>query len=527
MKFSPNNLNFSKAEIVRLYLWPAALAMTVSLAGFALWEPISPFNQTRLLQLALLFWVSSLLVFNRVVSGRVIQSISTTRIQTLLWVAAFWILGLIAALNAQWPSFALQDWAHYLLLVLSVLAVANLASQHLQRSVKILMAGIVFGISLALTRFVTQVILTLSLNVVTPLAQWWSPYANPRFIAQALIWIIPLLTVLPTSWPAFRKRSHIATHALCSGVWMLLFWTGSRAELASLVLSMGLVAVLMWRQAFSFLSRMTLHALTGCALWLLTRMALSVGVAGGGVLSLARSGVSGRDWLMELSLHLMAQHPWLGVGPAHFSAYNFNSSFPSAHPHNLILQIAAEWGLPAAVLVIYLLWKFVRYQYHYTQQPLARFDSTINLRYALRIPLLLTLFAVIFTSMLDGIHVMPLSLLVGVPVLGLMIAINTPTQNQNLPPHRAYAEPSIATLVMFCWGILLLSIFQQRDCLTYPIQAEHLINARVIEDHPRFWLQGRMPIGTGCLEISRYRNGVDTLLNRSVDASSSAEQYWR
>lgn len=509
--------------LATLLISPIGLLMAIGLSGFKLDDAVNEFDQARLLELLLLAWLSAIAFWLTANNQFKIPTCSYASLSLFV----FLILGLTSSAFAKYPLEALQDWAHYALLILLIVVLANLASQNLVLAVKILMAGIVLGISIALARFIIQVILTLSLNVVTPLAQWWSSYTNPRFIAQVLVWIIPLLIALPSVWPAFRKRSLVAAYALCSGVWMLLFWTGSRAELLSLALSMGLVAALMWRRAFSFMTGMTLTALAGFSLWLLTRLALNFGVTGGASLSFARFGVSGRDWLAERSLQLITQHPWLGVGPAHFSTYNPQSSAPSAHPHNLILQIAAEWGLPAAALLIYLLWKFVRRQYQSAKNAQATFDSANNIKSTLKIPLLITLFAVILTSMLDGIHVMPLSELIGVPVLGLMIAINTPVEHHESQLREPYMGKLITILVTFCWGILLFSIFQQRDCLTYPIRAEQLIKGRVGYDNPRFWVQGRIPLGEGCTEISRYQNGLDTLTGQSVDAPSTTEQYWR
>ncbi len=509
----------SKNVLTYLLFSPIGVLIAIGLSVFHLNEAVVEFNQARLLELLLLAWFSAIAL-------RAVPNQQSTSALKYAGFFVFFGLGLISAIAAKYPLEALQDWAHYALVAASVTAFASLASQNLQLAAKILMAGIIVGISLALARFLIQLILTASLGVVTPLAQWWSPYTNPRFVAQALIWIIPLLTALPVLWPAFRKRSLIAMYTLGSGTWMLLFWTGGRAEVLGLALSMGLVATLIWRQAFFFLASMSLYALTGFSLWLLTRLTLNYGTTGGVSLSFARLGVSGRDWLFERSLQLVAQHSWLGVGPAHFSVYNYNTT-ASSHPHNLILQIAAEWGLPAVALFVYLLWRFVRRQYQLATSPLTTFDSSDNVRHALRIPLLVTLFAAIFTSMLDGIHVMPLSELIGVPILGFMIAINAPAESQHPPPERPSIKIFVLALVIFCWGILLYGIVQQRDCLTYPIQAERLIGGRIGYDNPRFWIQGRIPIGEGCMEIGRYQHGLDTLTGRSVDAPSTTEQYWR
>lgn len=45
----------------------------------------------------------------------------------------------------------------------------------------------------------------------------------------------------------------------------------------------------------------------------------------------------------------MEQSPWLGIGPMHYAHY---PNLKAAHPHNIYLQTAAEWGLPMLLLVI-------------------------------------------------------------------------------------------------------------------------------------------------------------------------------
>ena len=516
-------MKISENVLVILGLTPISALIAIGLSGFQLNHAVITFNQTRILELLLLAWITPAAFLYAIDSRPNRASLLRAGSATLLLLS----LGLASTMATQYPLAALQDWAHYTLLSIAIIAFANLASMNLQLGVKIVAAGVVLGISLALARFSIQVILTLSMNVVTPLAQWWSAYSNPRFIAQALVWIIPMLTILPDLWPTFRNRPNTSWNVLNGCLWMLLFWTGSRAELLSLALSMALIAILMQRQAISFFMRMSLHASIGCILWLITRIALSKDIAGTESLRFARYSSSGRDWLIERSMELAVAHPWLGVGPAHFSVYNQLSSVPSAHPHNLILQIAAEWGLPAATLLLYLIWRFIREQFYLAQYVPATFDSASNIRSALKVPLLATLFAVIFASMLDGIHVMPLSELIGTPVLGLMLAINMSVENQQPQFHLCCKKGLVAALVILCWGILIFSIFWQRDCLTYPIRAERLIGGQIGNDNPRFWVQGRIPLGDGCMEIGRYQSGRDTLTGKSVDGFSTTEQYWR
>jgi O-antigen ligase len=61
--------------------------------------------------------------------------------------------------------------------------------------------------------------------------------------------------------------------------------------------------------------------------------------------------VEARLYLWQLALSQIGQSPWLGVGPMHY-AHHPNPE--AAHPHNVYLQVAAEWGLPALLLSLLL-----------------------------------------------------------------------------------------------------------------------------------------------------------------------------
>ena len=68
-------------------------------------------------------------------------------------------------------------------------------------------------------------------------------------------------------------------------------------------------------------------------------------------------GRSERMVLMQQAWHMATQHPWLGVGWFGFGpeqvriAADFGSTTYAEHSHNLILNLAAELGFPATILI--------------------------------------------------------------------------------------------------------------------------------------------------------------------------------
>ncbi len=85
-------------------------------------------------------------------------------------------------------------------------------------------------------------------------------------------------------------------------------------------------------------------------------MGQHVGFASGSVAEHI-GGRSERMVLMQQAWHMATQHPWLGVGWFGFGpeqvriAADFGSTTYAEHSHNLILNLAAELGFPATILI--------------------------------------------------------------------------------------------------------------------------------------------------------------------------------
>jgi O-antigen ligase len=61
--------------------------------------------------------------------------------------------------------------------------------------------------------------------------------------------------------------------------------------------------------------------------------------------------VSSRGVLWNFAWQMVWDRPWLGLGPLHFAHYGAGIQL-GAHPHNWILQIASEWGIPALLFAM-------------------------------------------------------------------------------------------------------------------------------------------------------------------------------
>jgi O-antigen ligase len=128
-----------------------------------------------------------------------------------------------------------------------------------------------------------------------------------------------------------------------------------------------------------------------------------------------RDSTKDRIELWSQCLDLIQNHPLFGVGPMHFAWY----SNTSGHPHNSVLQIMAEWGLPAALLILasagYGLFCWLKKFTPGSIQSKSRLDCS------LAIVLSFTLITNLAYSLVDGVIVMPISQVLMFTIIGLMM----------------------------------------------------------------------------------------------------------
>jgi len=146
--------------------------------------------------------------------------------------------------------------------------------------------------------------------------------------------------------------------------------------------------------------------------------------------------LTGRLKLWTIAVEMSGQHPWLGVGPMHYAD---DAVSYAAHPHNALLQIAAEWGLPALAIVLLLFVIGLRAWLRAGPGSISAShdqEQGANLQPAL--------FAALLTAtvhaMFSGIIVMPVSLTMMTLTLGWMIGTTcsrADNRNSRLPALSA------------------------------------------------------------------------------------------
>lgn len=255
-------------------------------------------------------------------------------------------VGLVSALLASRPFLAVLDWSIYCLIALLVLSSRASRSEAVGTTAAlaavIVAASYVVGV---LTNFGSSLLLDFPIGAETLLVG----FSNPRFPAQLQALTIPFLPLAMARAPSSFWRACLA--GVAALWWMCFIGSGSRTgwlAIAAAALVVSWLGVegrrwLKWQAAF---------AVSGGALWWLLFHAvpsvldIETATETGRLSNFASVGARWELW--RLSAEASLAHPLLGLGPMHF-AYTDNGL--GAHPHNFWLQLAAEWGAPATLLV--------------------------------------------------------------------------------------------------------------------------------------------------------------------------------
>ncbi|PPD33760.1 MAG: hypothetical protein CTY19_06235 [Methylomonas sp.] len=397
------------------------------------------------------------------------------------------VVAVLSAISAASPRHAFLEINVFVGLFYLSLLMAKAWHDHQNTLVVLIVSIISLGAVLYMIGFFTGYLASFLEEI--PLV-WPEPFfmlSNVRQFNQYQLWTLGLLC-LPLLVPGWIKPKYKAgVFCLLSAWWVLLFASTSRGVLLAWLLSMFITWWAYRRQAKAFLLLQLKCFSYGFLAYQLLFIWLPKLNAGGGSVvaqTVLRSETNDRIYLWTHAWHMIESHPWLGVGPMHFAWY---PNAIAAHPHNSVVQLACEWGLPATGLIIFTL-GYGLFMW------LKRFNaSTLTAAPESEQVLILALFftsvASGFYSLVDGVIVMPLSQVMMAVVLGLMIGL----YQQNDPPtalnplndiaHRMFAA---VTLVVMVWSVLpelLPNILGDFEMIPMGYQ--------VIG--PRFWQEGGIP----------------------------------
>ena len=180
-------------------------------------------------------------------------------------------------------------------------------------------------------------------------------FDNYRFLNYVQTISLPMLGLMAARMP--DRGRQLFWWGITALWWMLLFVSAGRGTFVGLTVAMAMVWCSLPKVAGAWCRSMLLAGLAGLLAYLFFYAAIPLlrGLEPFGLLvttaerTLANP-TSGRLQLWIRALEMVGEYPWLGAGPLHFAHYDRDLQ-TGASPHDWLLQIGSEWGMPALFLL--------------------------------------------------------------------------------------------------------------------------------------------------------------------------------
>ncbi len=427
-------------------------------------------DQQRLFQLVLLC------VFASVICFLPFPPLSRYAFALLFALLGF---GLLSALLAEFPTWALKEWARYAGLFILAMVIAYSAKQAwFLKALFYLLAAAAF---LNAFQFLTYYLMAFATGILMFNADLlFNGFSNPRFLNQFQMLFMPILAYLALHhWQAKHRHSKLLASIIFITLlvqWCIAFSLGGRGLWLGLAVSHAALIIFFPR----FWRLLTVQAAAGLLGFILFYLMFTVVPEWLGQTSVIRDsmrfGLSKREVIWQMAWDMFLANPWLGVGPMHFSA-EVNSV--AAHPHQVVLQWLAEWGIFATLAAVFIaVWgmfhglRFIRSD---KGQPL---DAA----------LWMSILGALALAQVDGVFVMPytetwLAILIGLA----MARWSKPSTEENR--WQTYSLRILAIPVILILGNVLIN-----EVPTLAQDSEAHMEKHGTGYTPRFWMQGWIPM---------------------------------
>ncbi len=333
-------------------------------------------------------------------------------------------------------------------------------------------AGIVLSIVAFYVGYITATVFKTPVIWPGPI----SGFNNVRFFNQYQLWTLGFITLplLNSNLNHIRRWLHLGLTLW----WVLLFYSASRGALLAWCAGILITAVMYRKLAWPFIRLQLIYIATGFITYqilfqIIPYLRESAVVTG----TIIRDTTNDRVELWIKSLDLIKSHPLFGVGPMHFAWY----SPISAHPHNSVFQLMAEWGLPAALLIICLCGYGLLCWLKKLNRTASESENALNRN------LVIVLFFTVVTnatySLVDGVIVMPISQVMMFTMIGLMLGFysnkNAIGVTKNPLLNKAFACIVLITLM---WSVL-------PEILQSANGSEKRFSIGYLATGPRIWIE--------------------------------------
>lgn len=294
--------------------------------------PLRPYRHSALLALisfiffgkksdAALYTISNVRFFVLFVTAQVFSS------------AAIWLHGGLSTFKDYWLN----------LIIIYILIVKSCITEKKLKSIIFMIVGAILYLSY---KSVLDVIINYQPGL-RPLGFGW--YENPNDLVLILTCVIPLALCLGESTASILIRYFFMAVAVLFSFNILM--SASRNGLLGLA-TVGCLSLLFMKK----LSRVVRYAILALLVTSILTFGLAVVLTRGDLVPGQLTGdASSEDRLeqWQACLRMVKDHPFLGVGPGE-SVYNMRDygGVPGLVPHNTLLQVFAETGLPGGIFFV-------------------------------------------------------------------------------------------------------------------------------------------------------------------------------
>ncbi|HSI37523.1 MAG TPA: O-antigen ligase family protein [Methylotenera sp.] len=356
----------------------------------------------------------------------------------------------ISAGLAESPRHAVIEVSTFAALGCFALYIKHLYQQNKILFVKKITYALWVSITLYMVSFyigyITACVYKIPLNWPQP----FNGFSNIRSFNQYQLWSLGLICLPLLAFNLKKSISALAYLGLISW-WVLLFYSASRGVIIAWLVGMLISAIIYRKLAWPFLRLQLISVFLGYGAYyflfqVMPHLLNSSLVTG----SILRETTSDRIELWNQAIILVKNSPWFGVGPMHF-AWN---SATNAHPHNTILQLAAEWGVPATLIILTIaVYGFYCWLKKFNFENL---KSESKLDSNLTVILCFTIITNSAYSLVDGVIVMPVSQVLMFTTIGLLIGHYFYNDSVSLKSN-SFINPIYAALILISLA-----------CSTYP-----------------------------------------------------------
>jgi len=396
-------------------------------------------------------------------------------------------LGLLVVTNASsiYPRLGFLETVNTLLLLLALFLFAQPWSRNedLSKFEERVVLLIAVGLFIYFYRMLITFFLGLSDGAQPDLGGIVHHISNRRFLNHLQVLTLPFLLVF-----SLRSQFRIQRR-LCFCVAVLsisvLFFLSARAAIASLFISMLIIVFLL--QDRGLLIRCFLVAITGFLFFMLVFKGLPALIyKPPEVLFAVRLATSGRWDLWAESLLLIKEHWLFGVGGMQ---YGYWSQLGFGHPHNLVLQIALEYGVPILLIVLFFVSRFsVRLARMLRKNELSSFQVGCFWAFV----------ATLGVAMFSGVWVAPLTQLLLVMIVAPLIGPYVSSYQAPQPANKVIKLQFHSRLAMWVMKFGLFFMVISFAVLLFDEIERHqkIINLWSIEEPlsaPRFWQESTWP----------------------------------